>query len=71
MRACPLSCERVRMADCVDMTLRLEPGSGVPSGVVVAAGTSWRFRGWLELLRCVEDARSDCTSPAESPASDE
>jgi hypothetical protein len=59
------------MDDGVDVTVRLELGSGVPSGVVLVAGASWRFRGWLELLRCMEDARSGCTSRAESAAGDE
>jgi hypothetical protein len=59
------------MDDCVDVRLRLEPGSGVPSGVVLVGATSRRFRGWLELLRCVEDARSGCAAPAESAPADE
>jgi hypothetical protein len=59
------------MADCVDVTLRVEEGSGVPCGVVVVAGTSMRFRGWLELLRCVEEARSGVAPRAESGAADE
>ena len=59
------------MADCVDVTLRLEVGSGVPSGVVVVAGASMRFRGWLELLRCVEEARTGFASHAQSDAGGE
>jgi len=59
------------MTDCVDVTVRLQPGSGVPCGVVVTGGSSRRFRGWLELLACVEAARSDCPSRADPAARDE
>ena len=59
------------MADRVDVRLSLEAGSGVPCGVVVVAGASTRFRGWLELLRCVEEARSGLAPRAESGAADE
>lgn len=55
------------MAGSIELTLRVELGSGVPCGVVVIAGTAIRFQGWLELLRCVEDARRDCTSREETP----
>ena len=46
------------MPESIDVTLRLEPGTDIPSGAVVVDGSTHPFRGWLELLRCLEDARS-------------
>jgi hypothetical protein len=58
------------MAERVQLTLRLQPGTGVPRGELVVDGSARPFVGWLELLRCLEDARPAGTSHEDGGASE-